>query len=39
MLHLVDSGAHLDSREQPIYSYAHPLFWAPFSLVGEGAGR
>ncbi|HZQ74667.1 MAG TPA: CHAT domain-containing protein [Burkholderiales bacterium] len=23
----------------PGYTYAHPLFWAPFSLVGEGAAR
>jgi hypothetical protein len=21
------------------FSYAHPLFWAPFSVVGEAAGR
>lgn len=21
------------------YSYAHPLFWAPFALVGDGGGR
>jgi CHAT domain-containing protein len=23
----------------PGFSYAHPMFWAPFSLVGDGAGR
>ena len=21
------------------YAYAHPFFWAPYSLVGEGADR
>ena len=21
-----------------VYSYAHPLFWAPFSLIGDGGG-
>jgi CHAT domain-containing protein len=39
MLQLIDSGARQDSKDQPLYSYAHPLFWAPFSLVGDGGGR
>ena len=21
-----------------LFSYAHPLFWAPFSLIGDGGG-
>ena len=21
-----------------VFSYAHPIFWAPFSLIGEGGG-
>jgi hypothetical protein len=21
---------------KPAFSYAHPIFWAPFSLIGEG---
>lgn len=21
---------------KPAYAYAHPLFWAPFSVIGEG---
>ena len=21
---------------QPLYSYAHPFFWAPYSIVGDG---
>ena len=21
---------------QVLFSYAHPIFWAPFSLVGDG---
>ena len=21
------------------FTYSHPMFWAPFSLVGEGAGQ
>jgi CHAT domain-containing protein len=27
-----------DDRGRPAYSYAHPMFWAPFSLVGDGSG-
>jgi CHAT domain-containing protein len=35
MMQLVDAGGYSeDGRIQ--YSYAHPLFWAPYSLVGEG---
>ncbi len=26
-----------DERGRPVYSYAHPTFWAPFSLVGDGS--
>jgi len=21
---------------KPLYSYAHPIFWAPYALVGDG---
>jgi len=20
----------------PVFSYAHPIFWAPFALIGDG---
>jgi hypothetical protein len=22
-----------------VYAYSHPIFWAPFSLVGDGGGN
>ena len=25
-----------DKNGSPEFSYAHPLFWAPFTLVGDG---
>jgi tetratricopeptide (TPR) repeat protein len=25
-----------DSTGKPLFSYAHPLFWAPYALVGDG---
>jgi len=29
-------GYKIPNTEQIIFKYAHPLFWAPFSLVGHG---
>ena len=36
MLQLMDNEAGKSDDGKPIYSYAHPMFWAPFSLVGDG---
>ncbi len=37
MLELIDRAGYLDSKSKvPYFSYAHPLFWAPFTIVGEG---
>ena len=37
MLSLIDGPGFIDPASQkPVYSYAHPIFWAPFSLVGDG---
>jgi CHAT domain-containing protein len=39
MLSLMDKSA-VDAAGRATFSYAHPAFWAPFSLVGDsGAGR
>jgi CHAT domain-containing protein len=38
MLALVDEGVAKDPAGRPVFSYAHPIFWAPFSLFGDGAG-
>jgi CHAT domain-containing protein len=36
MLDLLDSPGFLDpANGKPAFSYAHPLFWAPFVLVGD----
>jgi CHAT domain-containing protein len=40
LLALIDGPGYVDARtKQAVFSYAHPLFWAPFSLVGDGARR
>ncbi|MCX5855084.1 MAG: CHAT domain-containing protein [Deltaproteobacteria bacterium] len=39
MLELINSPGLIDENSGKIVaSYAHPLFWAPFVLVGDGSG-
>jgi len=34
---LIDSGEYVDPLTKKVaFSYAHPMFWAPFALVGDG---
>ena len=36
MLNLADNGVAKDEKTgKTLYTYSHPLFWAPFSLVGN----
>ena len=36
MLHLIDEAGYIDAGTgKLICSYAHPIFWAPFSVVGD----
>jgi CHAT domain-containing protein len=36
MLTLMDGPGFVDPRGRVVFSYAHPIFWAPFILVGDG---
>lgn len=36
MLGMLDEGAAVDPGGKPRYAYAHPMFWAPFALIGDG---
>ncbi|MEE8099966.1 MAG: CHAT domain-containing tetratricopeptide repeat protein, partial [Hyphomicrobium sp.] len=38
MIALIDGPGRTDSSGRTLFSYAHPIFWAPFSLVGDGGG-
>ena len=39
MLGLIDGPGFIDPKSnRTVFSYAHPIFWAPFSLVGDGGG-
>ena len=35
MLALMDGPGYVESG-QTVYTYAHPMFWAPYSIVGDG---
>ena len=39
MLALIDGSGPKDASGKVLFSYAHPLFWAPFSLIGDGGGN
>jgi len=40
MLAMIDGAAVADQKAPAAsFSHAHPLFWAPFGLVGDGGGR
>jgi CHAT domain-containing protein len=36
MLSLIDGPGYADASGKTLFSYAHPIFWAPFTLVGDG---
>lgn len=37
MLTLIDGPGYVDPESgKTVYSYAHPILWAPFSLIGGG---
>jgi CHAT domain-containing protein/tetratricopeptide (TPR) repeat protein len=39
MVGLIDGPGYVEpDGKQTVFSYAHPIFWAPFSLVGDGGG-
>jgi CHAT domain-containing protein len=38
MMALVDGPGYVDSTGKTEFTYAHPLFWAPYSIIGDGGG-
>jgi CHAT domain-containing protein len=39
MMGLVDGPGFVDASGATLFSYAHPLFWAPYTIIGEGGGH
>ena len=33
---LADGECFKDDGGKPVFSYAHPLFWAPYTIIGDG---
>ena len=39
MLAMIDGPGYVDPNTgKRMFSYAHPIFWAPFTIVGDGGG-
>jgi CHAT domain-containing protein len=38
MMALLNGPGSVDAAGQTVYTYAHPLFWAPYSVIGDGGG-
>jgi CHAT domain-containing protein len=39
MMGLLDSPGFVDETGQTLFTYAHPLFWAPYSIIGDGGAN
>jgi CHAT domain-containing protein len=38
MIALLDGPGAVDGTGKTIFTYSHPLFWAPYSVIGDGGG-
>lgn len=36
MVALIDGDGFRDDTGKTVFSYAHPLFWAPYTIIGDG---
>lgn len=36
MVALLEAGGFQDANGKVLFSYAHPLFWAPYTIIGDG---
>jgi CHAT domain-containing protein len=36
MMALLDGKGFTDDKGETVFAYAHPLFWAPYSIIGDG---
>jgi CHAT domain-containing protein len=39
MVDMIGKGERTDDGGKALFAYAHPLFWAPFALIGDGESR
>ncbi len=38
MMALMDRDGFTDGEGRTVFTYAHPMFWGPFSIIGDGGG-
>jgi CHAT domain-containing protein len=38
MMSMLDGPGFVDGSGKTLFAYAHPLFWAPYSIIGDGGG-
>jgi CHAT domain-containing protein len=38
MMGLLDGPGFVDDTGATLFTYAHPLFWAPYTVIGDGGG-
>src|SRR5215469_2008825 len=38
MMAMLDGQGFVDDSGKTLFTYAHPLFWAPYSIMGDGSG-
>jgi CHAT domain-containing protein/ribosome-associated translation inhibitor RaiA len=38
MIALIDGDGFKDDSGKTLFAYAHPLFWAPYTIIGDGGG-
>jgi CHAT domain-containing protein len=36
MVSMIDSKGYKDDDGKMLFAYAHPLFWAPYTIIGDG---
>lgn len=36
MMALLDGAGYVDDKGKTLFTYAHPLFWAPYTIIGDG---
>jgi hypothetical protein len=36
---MIDGRGYTDDKGNKLFSYAHPVFWAPYSIIGDGGGN
>jgi CHAT domain-containing protein len=39
MMAMVDGPGYLNAEGKTEFTYAHPLFWAPYTIIGDGGAR